>query len=197
MALRMILSITFMVFLAACALPRNVVITVPDEQGQTGRVTVANAAGNVELAKALAAVGLQPGETPGQPFTTDQQAIRMVFEKVLAATPRKPAVFVIYFEPASTQVAAISRDDLARAIQVAGTTIHPEITVGIHTDPTLPSDREEGLMSLRARSIAETMVRAGVSPGIIEITNFGPVLPLPPQPETSAPRSTRVEVTIR
>ena len=197
MAPRTILSITLMACLAACVLPRNVVITAPDEQGQTGRVTVANAAGNVELDKALAAVGLQPGEPPGQPFTTDQQAIRMVFEKVLAATPRKPAVFVIYFEPASTRVAAISRDALARAVQVAGTTIHPEITLGIHTDPTLPSDHEEALMLLRARSLAATLVGAGVSPGIIEITNFGSLLPLPPRPDIPGPRSTRVEVIIR
>lgn len=197
MRFRTIVSIAFLTFLAGCMLPRNVVVALPDEDGQIGRVSVGNASGVTELTRALAAVALQPGEPPGQPFLTDQQAIKSVFEKVLEATPRKPAVFVIYFEPGSTRVAVVSQGDLARAMQLAGTLAHPEISIATHSDSVSPVGHDEVLMESRARLVADAMVRAGVSPSVIEIENFGTAIPLAARPGAPPPSNTRIEVTIR
>ncbi|MBV9826190.1 MAG: hypothetical protein JO001_11015 [Alphaproteobacteria bacterium] len=177
-------------------LPANVVVDLPDDEGNTGQVMVSNASGNTELAKPLAAVGLEQGVPPGQPFITDQVAVKKVFAKVLEATPRQPVWFTINFDPGTMLIAAASNADMARAIDAARSMSYSEITLIEHFDPGMPADPNTALMMARAQGVAGRLVKAGISPTAIDIENYGPIAPvstLPGAPQLNVP----LEIVVR
>jgi len=186
-----------LVLLAGCALPGNVVVDVPDEEGQIGRVRVSNASGNVELTSPLAAVGLEPGAAPGRPFITDQQVLNRVFAKVLEATPRRPVTFVIHFQPGSTQLTPQSSGELARAIAAARTTSHPEISVIEHAGEASLDDPNDALALARARGVAANFVSAGIPPSVIALENYGVLLAPTASGGMPEPQNAPIEVMIR
>ena len=47
--------------LAACGLPGNVIVLMPDDNGSVGTITVANAGGTVQLDQKLQAVETRSG----------------------------------------------------------------------------------------------------------------------------------------
>lgn len=197
MRLWSIASFISLAFLAGCVLPGNVVVDLPDDEGNVGRVSVSNAAGETELTRPLAAVGLEPAAAPGRPFITDQQAVNTVFGKVLEATPRKPVAFVLYFEPGSTRVAFGSYPDLTRAVDVAKTTDHPEISVISHSDAAGLGDQNDALMLARAQTIAAHLKNAGISPSVIDVENYGAALPLAARFGLPQQQNGRIEIIIR
>ena len=193
-----LLVLMCLTFLGACALPDNIVVMLPDENDQASSVTVSNASGKTELTKPLAAVSLEQGAAPSQPFVAEQQPVAKVFRRVLQSIPRSPAVFVIYFEPGSTQIAAASRADFATAIETTRTRADADISVVAHADMAgLPGDTQD-LSWMRAQSVRDALIRAGVSPAAIETANYRASIPIVPAPAGVAePRNVRVEVTIR
>lgn len=191
-----VLSVASLALLAGCVLPANVVVNLPDDAGQTGSVIVSNASGNTELTRPLAAVGLEAGAPPGQPFITDQQAVKKVFRHVLAATPRQPIAFGVRFLPDTAQIAPASLPELAHAVDALKTMSYPEISVIQHEELVGPVGQDNALPMARAESVAGIFVRAGVPRSAIAIENYGVVAAHSPPSEGPHPIAP-IEVTIR
>jgi outer membrane protein OmpA-like peptidoglycan-associated protein len=184
--------------LAACGLPGNVVIDMPDENGVVGRVVVSNAAGSVELREALAAVGVSRGGAPRKPFIADQKEVFETFSDALAARPRAPAVFILYFVTGETVIMPESTGDLAAAIATALRTPYPDIGVVGHADATGTDAINLPLSLHRAETVRDKLVAAGVPAAAIEISYHGANNPrVPTPPGVPEPKNRRVEVTIR
>jgi outer membrane protein OmpA-like peptidoglycan-associated protein len=184
---------------AGCGgLPSNAVVLVADEDGHTGRALVHNSAGSVDLDHPLAATGTAAGRPPEQPFTAKQSDIDRTFGTALAAAPRKPQIYTLYFGSDSTELAAASQSTLEQAIATARVTPNVDISVVGHSDATGSAEHNMDLSMRRAAAIRDALTKGGVAPGVIAVDYHAannPAVPSPPG--VGEPKNRRVEVTIR
>jgi outer membrane protein OmpA-like peptidoglycan-associated protein len=173
------------------------VVLIPDENGSVGRVLVRNDEGSAELAEPLAAVSTARGTAPGV-FKTNRETVDRTFAGALAATPRSPVIYVIYFLSALAEIDPRSSGELARAVAAARATANADISVVGHSDAT-GNDAQNLTLSLeRARRIRDALVAGGVATEIIELEYHGSNNPRVPRPRgVPEPANRRVEVTIR
>jgi outer membrane protein OmpA-like peptidoglycan-associated protein len=184
--------------LAGCGLPANVVILIPDENGTVGKIAVHEGASTAALDRPLAAVNAGSEASVRNVFTAQLADVDSEFAGALAATPRAPLVYILYFQSGLTELDPRSRGDLAAATAAAKGTSNLDISVVGHADAT-GSDADNSALSLkRAQTIRDALVAAGVPNDVIEIDYHGANNPLIPTPRGVAePRNRRVEVTIR
>ena len=184
--------------LAGCGLPANVVILIPDENGTVGKIAVHEGASTAELDRPLAAVNAGSEASVRNVFTAQRADVDSEFSGALAATPRAPLVYILYFQSGLTELDPRSRGDLAAATAAAKVTSNVDIGAVGHADAT-GSDAYNSALSLkRAQTIRDALVAAGIPNDLIEIDYHGANNPLIPTPRGVAePRNRRVEVTIR
>jgi outer membrane protein OmpA-like peptidoglycan-associated protein len=184
--------------LTACGLPANVVVLIPDEGGTVGGVAVADHGAQVELSAPYEAIGTGDGTRSGDVFVANRRLVENVFTRALAATPRAPTVYVIYFILGQTEVDPRSADTLAAAVNSARSTVNADISVVGHTD-AIGDDNENLSLSLRrAQAVRDALVDGSLRPFAIEIGYHGSNNPRVPQPRgVPEPENRRVEVTIR
>ena len=184
--------------LTACGLPANVVVLIPDEGGTVGGVAVADHGVQVELSAPYEATGTGDSTRSGDVFVANRRLVETVFARALAATPRAPTVYVIYFILGQIEVDPRSADTLAAAVNSARSTANADISVVGHTD-AIGDDNENLALSLRrAQAVRDALVGGSLRPSAIEIGYHGSNNPRVPQPRgVPEPENRRVEVTIR
>jgi len=198
MIMRQIPALAALLLLAACGLPGNVVVLMPDEDGAVGKAEVRNAGGSVTLDQGLAAVETRKGAPPGQAFAAKAEQVNEAFAGALDATPRKPVAYLIYFRNAEAVPYPASRADLDAAVEAAKALPNVDISVVGHADAT-GTDADNLQLSLRrAEVVRDALVAGGVATEFIDISYHGANNPLVPNPPgKSEPRNRRVEITIR
>jgi outer membrane protein OmpA-like peptidoglycan-associated protein len=184
--------------LAGCGLPANVVILIPDENGTAGKIAVHEGASTAELDRPLAAVNAGSESSVRNVFTAQRADVDSEFSGALAATPRAPLVYILYFQTGLTELDPRSRGDLSAATAAAKGAPNVDMSVVGHADAT-GSDAYNSALSLkRAQTIRDSLVAAGIPNDVIEVDYHGANNPLIPTPGGVAePRNRRVEVTIR
>jgi peptidoglycan-associated lipoprotein len=197
MTTRMTLAVLLLA-LGGCGLPANVVVLVPDANGTVGTVAVHKGSTTAELDKPLAAVDTGSEASLRDVFTAKSNAVDNAFAGALAATPRAPSVYVLYFASGSTELDPRSRGDLAAAIARAKSLSNIDIGVVGHADAT-GSDAYNTTLSLtRARTIRDALVAAGIRSDVIDTAYHGANNPLVSTPRgVPERRNRRVEITIR
>jgi outer membrane protein OmpA-like peptidoglycan-associated protein len=193
-----ILALLAMLALIACGLPANVVVLIPDENGTVGKIAVHEGASTAELDRPLAAVNAGFEASLRNVFSAQRADVDSEFAGALAATPRAPVVYILYFQTGSTELNPGSRGDLAAAAATAKSMSNIDVSVVGHADAT-GSDAYNSTLSLRrAQIIRDALVAAGIPNGVIVIDYHGANNPLISAPRGgSEPRNRRVEVTIR
>ena len=136
--------------LTGCGLPANVVVLLPDENGTVGKVAVHEGGSTAELNKPLAAVNAGSEASLHNVFTAQRSDVDSEFAGALAAAPRAPLVYILYFQTGSTELDPRSRGDLAAAIAAAKGTANVDISVVGHADAT-GSDAYNSALSLKTR----------------------------------------------
>ena len=196
--LRQAAALVGLTLLASCGLPRNVVVLLPDEDGHVGGAVINAEGGQAELSKPLAAVGTSQGDPPGRVFAADQDQVQRAFAGVLAATPRAPRVFIVYFESGTADIEPRSTGALDEAIAVAKSTPDADISVVGHSDATGTDASNLALSTRRAEVVRDRLVAGDVAANTIEVTYYGSSYPRVPRPRgVPEPANRRVEVTIR
>jgi len=184
--------------LTSCALPANVVVLLPDEDGTVGQATVQEGGSTARLDKPLSAVNAGSEVSLGSVFIAPRSDIEGEFAGALDATPRAPRVYLLYFLSGSTELDSRSRGDLAAASAAANTTANIDISVVGHADATGSDAFNQALSLRRAEIVRDGLVGVGVPSEVIEIAYHGANNPLVPTPRgVSELRNRRVEVTIR
>jgi peptidoglycan-associated lipoprotein len=194
----LIMLLVLLLALAGCGLPANVVVLIPGENGTVGKVAVREGASTTELDRPLAAVNAGSETALRTVFTAQRADVDREFAGALAATPRAPTVYILYFQAGSTDLDPKSRGHLAAAAAAAKRMSDIDIGVVGHADAT-GSDAYNSALSLkRAQTIRDSLVAAGIPSGVIEIAYHGANNPLIPTPRgVSERRNRRVEITIR
>lgn len=179
--------------LNACAQPY--VVLLENDDGSIGKVQVTTQEGTTVLEKPHegAVIG---GET-GKTFPVSEDKINKDFGSALAASPKKPTSFYLYFLEGGTRLTQASSADIPKIIAEIGNRPAPDISIIGHTD-TVGGNRDNARLSLeRAKSIA-ALLKARLDVDKVIVESHGEKNLLIPTPDnTDEPRNRRVEVTVR
>ena len=101
-----VLPILLLLLAAACATPpkppppasRDTIVLLPDDQGKTGAIVVSSTGVERRLDRPGQTVTVEAGSPPGLPTVMSDQEVRAIAGPALAALPKPPARFILYFE---------------------------------------------------------------------------------------------------
>lgn len=184
--------------LFGCASP-NVFVLLPDQDGQVGSIEVVNAMGSQAIAKpgesiAVASADRAPKAAPAM----SEKEINRTFKEALAAEPRQPEIFLLYFLSGSillTDEATALLPDILAAIRDRESL---DISVVGHSDRAGGREYNFSLSTKRAERVRDLLVERGVDAKIISVTSHGEGNPLIPTADNvEEPRNRRVEVVVR
>jgi len=201
-----ILPIALLLLAVACATPpkppppppRDIIVLLPDDQGKTGAIVVSSAGVERRLDRPGQTVTVESGSPPGLPTVMSGQEVRAIAGPALAALPKPPARFILYFEHDSV---ALTPESLAFLKTVVGTILDRvpvDISVVGHTDTLGEKEYNYALSLRRAKAVAAILRGNGVDPSVLDITSHGKDNPLVPTgDQVREPRNRRVEITVR
>jgi peptidoglycan-associated lipoprotein len=184
-----------------CA-PTQYLALLAEDDGTVGRVTVRSvkspSAPANNLTEALQAVKMDTSAADCGVFKVTAQQVQSDFGDALKAAPRKPEVYLLYFDLGTTRLVASSRALLPTIVQRARLRKGADVSVIGHTDTKASTHSNEVLARRRAERVASELHRARLAVTAIEVDSYGESLLLIPTPdETPEPRNRRVEVTLR
>lgn len=203
---RLRFPVAILLLAAACAtspkLPppasSDIIVLLPDDQGKTGAIVVSSAGVERRLDKPGQTVTVEPGSPPGLPTVTPGQEVQAIAGPALAALPKPPARFILYFKHDSADLTAESRKLLQTVLDTIRKRAPVDISVVGHTDTVGRKEYNYALSLKRANAVASLLVGKGVDPSVLDITSHGKDNPLVPTgDQVSEPRNRRVEITVR
>ena len=195
-----------LVLLAACATsPKppppaspDIIVLLPDDQGKTGAIVVSSAGVERHLDQPGQTVTVEAGSPPGLPTVMPGQEVHAVAGPALAALPKPPARFILYFEHDSVNLTPESRARLKNVLETIRERAPVDVSVVGHTDTVGKKEYNYALSMKRAKAVASILVGKGIDPSVLDITSHGKDNPLVPTgDQVPEPRNRRVEITVR
>ena len=200
------LPVAVLLLAAACATPpkpppptsRDIIVLLPDDQGKTGAIVVSSAGVERRLDRPGQAVTVEAGSPPGLPTVMPGEEVLAVAGPALAALPKPPARFILYFEHDSADLTAESQALLQKVLGTIRDRAPVDVSVVGHTDTVGKKEYNYALSLKRARAVASILQGNGVDPSVLDITSHGKDNPLVPTgDQVPEPRNRRVEITVR
>jgi peptidoglycan-associated lipoprotein len=172
--------------------PKSYVVLIPSPDGTVGEIVVKGASGEQVLNKAG-----QAGTIEGQALQVDDKRIKGDFGDTIAALPKIPVHYLLYFSSGTT-LSSASNALLPEIIAEAKTRPAVDISVIGHTD-TLSSDAYNDKLALkRATRVSELLEAKGLKANSLIIESHGEKNLLVKTPDnTREPKNRRVEVSVR
>jgi outer membrane protein OmpA-like peptidoglycan-associated protein len=178
---------------------RTLVVLLPDsDTAITGRASVSNAAGSVDLAAPRDSAVAIPAQTPGPVITMSEEEVQRVFGAALSALPPAARHFTLYFRFESNELTDESRALVPEILSVVRERSLPEVMVVGHTDTMGAPKANIDLGLNRATTVRALLVQAGLDASTVEVISHGETDLLVKTPdETPEPRNRRVEISVR
>ena len=201
-----VLPIALLLLAVACATapkppppaPRDIIVLLPDDQGKTGAIVVSSAGVERRLDRPGQTVTVEAGSPPGLPTEIPGQEVHAIAGPALAALPKPPARFILYFEHDSVTLTPVSQALLKNVLESIRARAAVDVSVVGHTDTVGKKEYNYALSMKRARAVASLLLRKGIDPSVLDITSHGKDNPLVPTgDQVPEPRNRRVEITVR
>ena len=178
--------------------PSDLVVLLPDPgTSTTGRASVSNDQGRVELADARAGVSLSRGEAP-KAMTVPPDEVQRIFGDALASLPPSPQHFVLYFRFDSEELTDESRRLVQDVLTAVKQRTDPEVVAIGHTDTTGTPVKNVELGLRRANTVRVLLVDAGLPAAAVAVRSHGEgALLVRTADSVFEPRNRRVEITVR
>jgi outer membrane protein OmpA-like peptidoglycan-associated protein len=126
------------------------------------------------------------------------QEVQAIAGSALAALPKPPVQFILYFYHDSIELTTKSEALLQKVFETIRDRSPVDISVVGHTDTMGMKEYNYSLSLQRARAVAAILREHGVDPSILNITSHGKDNPLVPTgDQVPEPRNRRVEITVR
>jgi len=181
--------------LAGCA-SESYVVLIADDDGSLGKVRVSGRDGATLLEQNRE--GTVIGGPPGQTFVVSEADIAKDFGAAMAVSPKRPRVFLLYFETGSEKLTPESAGDVPKILEEIASRAAPDISIIGHTDTVGAAEGNTQLGLTRARSVANLIDGAKLPAARISVDSHGEKNLLVATPDdTAEPRNRRVEVTVR
>lgn len=178
--------------------PHDVIVLLPDDQGKTGAIVVSSAGVDRRLDQPGQAVTVEAGSPPGVPTVMSGQEVLAAAGPALAALPKPPARFILYFEHDSDRLTKESKALLPSVLAMIRDRAPVDVSVVGHTDTVGKKEYNYALSLKRARAVASVLEGKGVDRSILDVTSHGKDNPLVPTgDQVPEPRNRRVEITVR
>ena len=201
-----VLPVAILLLAAACATTpkpspptsHDIIVLLPDDQGKTGAIVVSSAGVERRLDRPGQTVTVAPGSPPGLPTVMSGQEARAIAGSALAALPKPPLRFILYFEHDSVDLTRKSRALLDNVLRAIRDRAPVDVSVVGHTDTVGEKEYNYDLSLKRAKTVASILLKKGVDPSVLDITSHGKDNPLiPTGDQVPEPRNRRVEITVR
>jgi len=201
-----VLPIAVLLLAAACATApkappppsRDIIVLLPDDQGRTGAIVVSSAGVERRLDRPGQTVTVESGSAPGLPGMMQEREVRAIAGPALAALPKPPARFLLYFDHDSVDLTTESQALLQKVFVTIRDRAPVDVSVVGHTDTVGKREYNYALSLKRAKAVAALLRGKGVDPTVLHITSHGKDNPLiPTGDQVSEPRNRRVEITVR
>lgn len=190
---RLGLAFLFALSLAGCA-TRSYVVLIPSPDGSVGEVVVRGEKGEQVLNRAGQSAGIDGSKIDA---TADPNKIQKDFGGAIAARPKVPAHFLLYFSSGTT-LTNESSAQLPNIIAEASTRTAVDVSVIGHTDTIYTSEYNDELAMRRAQRVADLLKDKGLKANSLSVESHGKRNLLIPTPDnTYEPRNRRVEVSVR
>ena len=202
----LVLPVAVLLLAAACATApkspspqtRDTIVLLPDDQGKTGAIVVTSAGVERRLDRPGQTVTVDSGSPPGLPTVMSGAEVRAIAGPALAALPKPPAQFILYFEHDSVALTPASGALLGIVIGRIHARAPVDVSVVGHTDTVGTKAYNYSLSMKRAKEVASILTGKGIDPSVLEITSHGKDnLLVPTGDQVSEPRNRRVEITVR
>jgi len=182
--------------LAAGCAQKGSVVLLPS-QDEHASVSVRQDEREVVLDKPYAAARQMSTGGP-QPYTSNAQEVQALFGAALAAQPKRPTTFTLYFEEGTEEFTPESKRILDSVLGEIATYPVPDIVVVGHTD-AVGNDKVNDELSLRRAGIVRAALLArGVAPDGIVTVGRGKRQPRKATADGVAePLNRRVEIVVR
>jgi outer membrane protein OmpA-like peptidoglycan-associated protein len=192
-----LLGLGLVLVLASCG--KNMVVLIPDPDGNVGKLVVENEGGQQVLSEANQSVKTTDRKVPPSAVTKlSDDKIRSTFAAALAARPVPPATYILYFLSDSRELTIESKALLPKIIQTIQERASKDTVISGHTDRVGEREYNYTLSLDRAKAVYEILLANGVVPANIAVTSHGEGNPLIKTADNvSEPRNRRVEVVIR
>ncbi|HEX8043454.1 OmpA family protein [Candidatus Deferrimicrobium sp.] len=201
-----VFPIAILLLAAACATgpkpspppSRDIIVLLPDDKGKTGAIVVSSAGVERRLDRPGQTVTVESGSPPGFPTVMSRQEVQSIAGAALAALPKPPEQFILYFYHDSVELTTKSQELLRKVLATIRDRAPVDISVVGHTDTLGQKEYNYALSLKRAKVIAALLRKNGVDPSILHITSHGKDNPLVPTgDQVPEPRNRRVEITVR
>jgi len=177
--------------LGGCA-SKSYVVLIPSPDGSVGEVVIKGQKGEQVLNKAG-----QAGTLEGTPLQVGDRQVKEDFGETIAALPKIPVRFLLYFSTGIT-LTAESQSLIPTIISEAKTRPAVDISVIGHTDTLYTDEYNNQLALRRATKVSELLTDKGLKANSMTIESHGKRNLLVQTPDnTWEPRNRRVEVSIR
>jgi outer membrane protein OmpA-like peptidoglycan-associated protein len=199
MVSRAALAALALLLLVGCAKPMrdDLYVLMPDQDGQTGALSVESGGRQAILDRPYAAARVtEPGRVAAGAVT--EQEARQAFGAALDAQPGRPTSFILYFLEARDELTPDSRRLLDRIVDEIARRPAPEIVVIGHTDRVGAVTYNDTLSLRRAERVRDVLVKVGIAADRIRVAGRGEREPLvPTADEVAEARNRRVEINVR
>jgi outer membrane protein OmpA-like peptidoglycan-associated protein len=185
--------------LIACAPKKNLIVLLPDPDGQVGEITVENKGGTQLLTEPRHATEIKAADvSPTAPVTMKEEEVLRVFGEALSALPEPPIRFLLYFISGTSELTAESQGKISEILRAIEARKSKDIAIVGHTDRVGSREKNQKLGLDRAVSTKNIFVSTGVDPSGIEVASHGEDNPsIKTADNVAEPRNRRVEITVR
>jgi outer membrane protein OmpA-like peptidoglycan-associated protein len=185
-----------LVLLAGCTTKVGTVILLPEKEGKDGAVVVRGGEQAIVLDRPYAAAELT---TSGpRRYQSDDSEVQAKFGAALAAQPRRPAQFTLYFvEGTGTLVEDSKRAFESVFAEIAARPVVDVVVIG-HTDRVGSDPFNDALALQRAEAVRALLLGRGVAAESVVTVGRGKREPKVPTADGVAePLNRRVEILVR
>lgn len=184
--------------LAGCSHPvTDRVVLLPQADGRPSAVEVRQGQQVQRLDRPYQAVEARADALPA-PVQLAASAVQQRYGSLIALQPMRPRLFVVQFKPNSNQLTDESQPVLAEAMAALAQAPAPELVVIGHTDRVGSVEANDRLSVVRAETVRELLVAAGVPRSAVSVAGRGEREPaVPTDDEVAEARNRRVEIKLR
>jgi peptidoglycan-associated lipoprotein len=180
--------------LTGCA--KNYVVLLPDDDGTVGKVVVSTPQETTVLDQK--SQGAFIGGIHRDTFTLSDDKLHKDFGAALAASPPKPASYLLYFETGQATLTKASQDEIPKIKDDISHRPGVDVAVIGHTDTKGDAQANYELGLTRAKLVSGLISDAGLSAERLSVESHGEKNLLIKTPDdTDEPRNRRVEVIVR
>ncbi|WP_180127801.1 OmpA family protein [Rhodoferax sp. BLA1] len=188
------LASALLLSLTGCA--KNYVVLLPDDDGTLGQVVVTSGQQTTVLDKKNQ--GTLMGGTRSETFTVTNEQLQKDFGAALAASPKKPTSYLLYFETGQALLTKASQAEIPVIKEDISHRPGVDVAVIGHSDTKGEAQANYELGLTRAKLVSALISDAGVSTERLSVESHGEKNLLVKTPDDAdEPSNRRVEVIVR